>query len=138
MLKHTLAYIKGTVYYGITYHTNGTLEPFGFVNSDFAGCKNLRRSTEGNVFIVVGGPISWKSKHQEIVTLSTVKAKYIVFSQATIQAIWLSKFFDKIGLPFKESVVINADNNSAISNSLNNKNYLPSTSILGTTSSRIV
>ena len=100
------------------------MESFGFVNSDFAGCKNLRRSTEGNVFIVVGGPISWKSKHQEIVTLSTVKAKYIVFSQATIQAIWLSKFFDKIGLPFKESVVINADNNSAISNSLNNKNYL--------------
>ena len=47
-----------------------------------------------------------------------------MFSQATIQAIWLSKFFDKIGLPFKESVVINADNNSAISNSLNNKNYL--------------
>ena len=138
MLKHTLAYIKRTVYYGITYHTNETLEPFGFVDSDFAGCKDLRRLTEENVFVVVGGLISWKSKHQEIVTLSTVKAKYIVFSQATIQAIWLSKFFDKIGLPFKESVVINADNNSAISNSLNNKNYLPSTSILGTTSSRIV
>jgi len=100
------------------------LEPFGFVNSEFTGCKNLRRSTEGNVFVVVGGPISWKSKHQEIVALSTVKAKYIVFSQATIQAIWLSKFFDKIGLLFKESVVINTDNNSAISNSLNNKNYL--------------
>jgi len=123
MLKHTLAYIKRTVYYGITYHTNETLEPFGFVDSDFAGCKDLRRLTEENVFVVVGGPISWKSKHQEIVALSTVKAKYIVFSQATIQAIWLSKFFDEIGLLFKGPVVINADNNSIISNSLNNKNH---------------
>jgi len=123
MLKHTLAYIKRTVYYRITYHTNETLEPFGFVDSDFAGCKDLRRLTEENVFVVVGGPISWKSKHQEIVALSTVKAKYIVFSQATIQAIWLSKFFDEIGLLFKGPVVINADNNGIISNSLNNKNH---------------
>jgi len=62
-LKHTLAYVKGTMHYGIIYHANGILEPVGYVDSDFAGYKNSRRSTEGNVFIVAEGPIFWESKH---------------------------------------------------------------------------
>ena len=70
------------MHYGITYYANGILEPVRYVNSDFAGCKNLRQSTKGNVFTVAGGPISWKSKHQETVALSTVEAEYMAFSCA--------------------------------------------------------
>ena len=122
-LKHTLAYVKGTIDYGITYRGGGTLNPIGYVDSDYAGCKDTRRSTEGNVFIVTGGPISWESKHQETVALSTVESKYMAFTRATTQVLWTMKFFAEIGLPVTKPITIFADNNRSISNSINDKNH---------------
>jgi len=93
------------------------------VNSDFAGCKDTRRLTEGTIFIVAGGPVSWESKRQDTVTLSTVEAEYMAFLQTTTQAIWISKYFDEVGLPTQKPIVIHADNSGAISNSINHKNH---------------
>jgi len=94
-LKHVLAYIKGTKHYGIIYRGSEKLSSTGFVDSDYAGCKDTRRSTEGNIFIVAGEPVSWESKCQETIALSTVEAKFMAFTWATTQALWLSKFFDE-------------------------------------------
>jgi len=93
------------------------------VNSDFAGCKDTYHSTEGNIFIVAGGPVSWESKRQETVALSMVEAEYIGFSRATTQVLWISKFFTKIGLPTPKPIIIHVDNNGLISYSLNDKNH---------------
>jgi len=70
----------------------------GYVDSDFAGCKNTRRSTEGNIFMVAGGLVSWKTKRQDTVALLTVEAEFMAFSQAITQALWLLKYFEEIGL----------------------------------------
>jgi len=56
-LKHVMAYIKGTIDYGITYKDGSSLKPSGYVDSDYAGCKDTRQSTEGNIFMVAGGPM---------------------------------------------------------------------------------
>jgi len=93
------------------------------VDSDFAGCKDTRRSTEGMIFIVAGGPVSWESKRQDTVALSTAEAEYMAFSRTTTQAIWISKYFDEVGLPTQKPIVIHADNSGAISNSINHKNH---------------
>jgi len=61
-LKHVLAYVKGTIDYRITYQAGVNLNPTGYVDSDFGGYKDTRKSTDGTIFIVVGGPISWESK----------------------------------------------------------------------------
>jgi len=98
-LKHVLGYIKGTLDYTIRYRAGATLDPVRYVDSDFAGCKNTRRSTEGNIFMVAGGLVSWETKRQDMVALSTVEAKFMAFSQATTQALWLLKYFEEIGLP---------------------------------------
>jgi len=50
------------------------------------------------MFIVVGEPVSWECKRQDIVVLSTVEAEFMVFSRATTQALWILKYFDEIGL----------------------------------------
>ena len=42
VLKHTLAYVKGTLDYGITYKGGGDLKPIGYVDLDYAGCKDTR------------------------------------------------------------------------------------------------
>ena len=59
MLKHVLAYVKGTLDYGITYHWGASLQPVGFVDSDFTNDRDTQRSTKGHVFYSGGGPVSW-------------------------------------------------------------------------------
>jgi len=86
-IKHVLGYIKRTIDYGVTYKATGDLNPISYVDSDFARYKDTRCSTEGNIFLMAGGPISWESKKQETVALSTVEAEYMAFSQATTQVL---------------------------------------------------
>ena len=122
-LKHVLAYVKGTKHYGITYKGGSSLEPVGYVDSDYAGCRDTRRSTEGNIFLVAGGPVSWECKRQDTVALSTVEAEFMAFSKATTQALWISKYFDEIGLPVNKPLTIYADNSGSIANSTTDKNH---------------
>jgi hypothetical protein len=122
-LKHTLAYLKGTVDYGITYRYGESLRPFGYVDADYAGDIDGSRSTEGHIFFVVGGPVSWASKHQETVALSTVEAEYTAFTQASQQAMWISKFLDEVALKQEFPTSILTDNQGAIANKVNYKNH---------------
>ena len=122
-VKHVLAYIKGILYYEITYKADSKLNPTGYVDSNFVGCKDIHCSTEENIFIMAGGPVSWKSKRQETVALSMVEAKYMGFSRVTTQALWISKYLNEIRLPISKPIVIFADNNRSISHSLNDKNH---------------
>ena len=55
--------------------------------------------------------------------LSTVKVEYMAFTRATSQAIWLSKFFDEVGLQINRPVLIYGDNAESIANTVNNKNH---------------
>jgi len=76
-LKHTLAYVKGTIDYEIIYRGGETLNPISYIDLDYTGYKDTRCLTKGNVFIVAGRLVSWESKHQETVALSTVKSEYM-------------------------------------------------------------
>ena len=73
--------------------------------------------------MVAGGPVSWECKRQDIVALSTVEVKFMVFSKTTTQALWLLKYFNEVGLSVIRPLKIFADNSSSISNSLNDKNH---------------
>jgi len=109
--------------YSITYKEGSSLQPHGYVDSDYAGYRDTRRSTEENIFIVASEPVFWKCKRQDIVALSTVKAEFMAFSKATTQALWISKYFDEVRLPVTKPLTIYADYSSSISNSLNDKNH---------------
>lgn len=122
-LKHTIAYLKGTLDYGITYYRDTSLRPFGYVDADYAGDIDTLRSTEGNIFFVAGGPVSWASKRQERVSLSTVESEYTALTHATQQALWITKFMDEIRMAQELPVVVYADNTGAIANTTNNKNH---------------
>jgi len=122
-LKHVMAYIKGTIDYGITYKGGGSLEPSRYVDLDYTGCKDTRGSTKDNIFMVAGGPVSWECKRQDTVVLSIVETEFMAFSKATTQALWLLKYFNKVGLSVTRSLKIFADNSSSIFNSLNDKNH---------------
>ena len=61
----------------------------GYSDSDFAADLNNRRFTSGFIFLLNGGPISWKSKQQLLVTSSTHDAEYVGLAIASQEVIWL-------------------------------------------------
>jgi hypothetical protein len=115
-------YLKGTSNLGIAYggiSTNNSIKPgtneielIGYCDADYAGDLDTRRSTTGYVFLLNGGAISWQSKLQPTVAVSTAEAEYMAATAAVKEALWLRKLFASLG--FTTSIRIFADNQSAI------------------------
>ena len=118
-VKRILRYVQGTLGYGIQYRRDGEEELVGFVDSDYAGDEDDRKSTSGYTFMIGGGAVSWSSKKQPIVTLSTTEAEYVSAANGATQAIWLRNVLEEIGFNQKSSTVLFCDNSSAIKLSKN-------------------
>jgi hypothetical protein len=64
--------------------------------------------------LIDGGAVSWSSKRQEIISLSTTESKYVAATHATKEALWLCSFIGQIFEPFMEPITLFSDNQSAI------------------------
>ena len=81
------AYLSSDPGKGIRYSRKAGLQVSGYVDSDFAGCEDSRKSTTGWIFTLAGGPISWSSRRQQTVVQSTIDAEYIAASEAAKKAV---------------------------------------------------
>lgn len=78
--KRVLRYLKGTADSGIIFKKQlGPVE--GFVDADWGGCLEDRKSQTGYLFMLGGGPISWDSRKQKTVALSTTEAEYMAMAE---------------------------------------------------------
>ena len=68
----------------------------------------------GFVFLLSGSPISWSSKKQATVALSSMEAEYMAVSHATREAVWLRNLLHELGLLLEQPTLINVDNQGAI------------------------
>ena len=118
-LKRVLRYLRGTVNFGILYSPNSSPECIGFSDADWAGDTNDRKSTSGYLFILSGGAVTWKSKKQSCVALSTAEAEYIALSSAAQESVWLRQLTSDLGSPPKAQMTLFEDNQSAIAMSKN-------------------
>jgi len=109
--RGVLKYLAGSVDRGITYGPMSELE--GYCDSDYAGDIDTRRSTTGYVFILNGGIISWSSRLQATVAVSTAEAEYMAAAQAVKEALWLRKLIADIGAPLK-TIQMYTDNQAAL------------------------
>eukprot|EP00253_Pinus_taeda_P016890 PITA_16890 len=75
------------------------------------------------MFSMSSGAISWASKKQSIVALSTAKAEYVVATAAACQAVWMRRMLRSLGQEQAKATVIFCDNNSAIALSKNSVFY---------------
>ena len=97
-VKRILRYLRGTINLKLTYR--GNLQPLtGYTDADWAGDRDTRRSTSGFVVSVGSGAISWSSKRQPTVALSTCEAEYMGQTQATKEAVWLKSLLNEIEKP---------------------------------------
>ena len=73
------------------------------------------KSTSGHVFLAAGGAITWRSKKQTVIALSTTEAEYVALSKAGREACWLRNLCEELGFPQREATVIWGDNMGAVS-----------------------
>lgn len=119
-VKRVFRYLKGTQDLGILYGTsNNSTEPVGYSDADWGSNSDDRKSISGHVFMLAGGPISWRSKKQPTVALSSMEAEYMATSLATREALWLQTLFAELGLPYSGPTTLYVDNRSAIDFSKN-------------------
>lgn len=91
------AYLNGKLTFG-----GQKRELVGYADADGSMAKH-RQAMSGYAFLLDGGAVSWSSKRQEIVSLSTTESEYVAASHATKEALWLrsllKQLFDPIALP---------------------------------------
>jgi hypothetical protein len=86
----------------------------GFVDADWAGDANSRRSITRYVFFLNGTPVSWSAKKQPSISLSSTESEYMASSQAAHEAVYLQQFLTEIGFRRKDPTPILIDNQLAI------------------------
>ena len=112
--KRVLRYLKGTSNYGIIFRGDVSSVPIGYSDADWAGDIEGRESTSGYVFCIAGGPVSWRSKKQDTVALSTAEAEYVALSSAAQECIWIKRLNSEFGNMSDGPTVIMEDNQSCI------------------------
>lgn len=122
--ERVMKYIRGTIDMSIAYSPSGNVEVLGYSDADHAADPGDRRSIGAYVFTLASGPISWSSKKQSTVALSSTEAEYMAMGEAGKEALWLKKL-DK-GLGFdedREYVRIFEDNEPAIALAKNDSHH---------------
>lgn len=122
--KSILRYLKGTTEHGIFYkRREGSTGLVAYIDSNYAGDLDDRRSTYGFVFLISSGVVSWYSKKQPVISLSTTEVEYIVATLCSYQCIWLRRILEQLGEEQKEGTEIFYDNRSTIQLSKNHVFY---------------
>jgi hypothetical protein len=111
---NVLKYLAGTKGMGLVWEKDSkTFE--AFVDSDYAGDLDGRKSTSGFVFISGSAAVSWRSKLQPLVALSTVEAEFISVCTGVQEALWFAKLIYDFG-ENPGRMVIHTDNTGALAN----------------------
>ena len=111
-VKWILRYLQGTSSLKLCF---GTEKPIlcGYTDSDMAGDVDSRRSTSGYLVTFAGGAVSWQSRLQKCIALSTTEAEFIAATEACKELLWMKKFLNELGFTQKRYVLL-CDSQSAI------------------------
>jgi hypothetical protein len=112
-VKQILRYLVATPCFGIWYPKGSTFDLIGYSDSDYARCKVDRKSTSGTCQFLGRSLVSWSSKKQTSVALSTVEAKYVAAGQCCVQLLWMRQTLWDFGYNLSK-VPLLCDNESVI------------------------
>jgi transposase InsO family protein len=122
--KHVLRYLKGTMDYKIAYQPSDSPEPFiTYSDADHGGNPDNGKSTGGYVVKIGSGAVSWSSKLQSLVALSTTEAEHISAVEAGKEILWMRQFMGELGYDVSGPSLLRMDNQSAIAVSKNPEHH---------------
>jgi hypothetical protein len=116
-LKRLQRYLQETKDFVITYSANQPLpQPYltCYSDADWGGDEETLQSTSSDVYLLSSGAISWQSKKQERVTLSSIETEYMAMNLALKEGIWLKHFLKETMLFPDHPLLLRCDNMSAI------------------------
>ena len=125
-VKRILRYLQGTKSHGICFKPGDEVDFRGYSDADWAGDVADRKSTSGYVFMLLGAPVSWGSKKQSSVSLSTREAEYIALSLAIQEGKWIHRLLCEIMVAADQEgpeLMIREDNQSCIKMTKNPVNH---------------
>ena len=115
-VKRVFRYLRGTTQLGLLYTKEVESNVLiGYSDADWGGDCNDYKSTSGYLFMIGGTVVTWKSKKQSAVALSTAEAEYMALSSTAQEAVWLRELTSDLGNPQRQPTLIMEDNQSAIS-----------------------
>ena len=117
-VKRILKYVNGTSNYGIMYCHCSDSMLVGYCDADWAGSADDRKSTSGGCFYLGNNLISWFSKKQNCVSLSTAEAEYIAAGSSCSQLVWMKQMLKEYNVE-QDVMTLYCDNMSAINISKN-------------------
>ncbi|KAK2457508.1 putative mitochondrial protein [Trifolium repens] len=117
-VKRILKYVNRTCDYGILYSHSECCKLIGYCDADWAGSADDRKSTSGGCFFLGNNLISWFSKKQNSVALSTAEAEYIAAGSSCSQMIWMKQMLQEYNVE-QDVLTLYCDNLSAINISKN-------------------
>jgi hypothetical protein len=113
---HVLRYLAGTTNHGLVFRLHGSphdIKPEVYTDSSWANDLETRRSTSGMVVKLNGNVVSWLSRKQKTVALSSTEAEYMAASEATSEALWLRAWIKEV-FQVDAPVLLYCDNQSAL------------------------
>lgn len=124
---HVLSYVGRNKDMGLVYrkrqaansfdgHVLGNDEnsPIGYVDANYAMDRDDSKSTSGQVIVMAGGAISWRSKKQGIVATSTCHAEYVAAAEAAREMVWVRSLLEEVGARGMTALRLYEDNEAAI------------------------
>ena len=112
-VKRILRYLVHTPNLGLWYPKGSTFELLGYSDSDYAGCRVDRKSTTGTCQFIGRSLVSWSSKKQNSVALSTAEAEYVAAGACCAQLLWMKQTLKDFGCELTKIPLL-CDNESAI------------------------
>jgi hypothetical protein len=112
-VKRILRYLVHMPCFGIWYPKGSTFDFIGYLDSDYAECKVDRKSTSGTCQFLGRSLVSWSSKKQTFVALSTIDAEYVAVGQSCAQLLCMRQTLQDFGYNLSK-VPLLCDNESAI------------------------
>jgi hypothetical protein len=118
-VKRIFRYLKGTKEFGLWYQKGKDLSLIAYTDADWAGCIDDRRSTSGATLYLGECLVSWLSKKQSSISLSTTEVEYIATRTCCTQGLWMKQTLTNILVEYDEPIPIYCVNTSTISISKN-------------------
>jgi len=119
LVKRIFKYLQGTQNFGLWYPRDTNLTLHAYTYADWVGSVDDRKSTSGGAFYMGSMLVSWFSKKQSLIALSTAEVEYVVVASFCTQLLWMMQTLQDIHITCTPPISILCDNTSAISISKN-------------------
>lgn len=112
--KCVIRYLKGSQDLQLVLGGNHPARLMGYTDSDFANCPDTRRSVSGYCFTLGSGMITWSTRQQKTVSLSTCKAEYVAASDAAKELVWIRTLLREVNFTQPTATPLLCDNTGGI------------------------